>query len=115
MKKTKVFVLFAMVTVLTALSCSNKQKAQYVGNWVLTDISLDGKHWDKTLMPDEEMTITINAEGTALQCIGEMSEETRWHIDDQGHIVMGEQLASIDDEGYLVADHNGTIVRLSKK
>ena len=115
MKQSIAFAVLALTTVVGAISCTNKQKTQYIGQWILSDISLDGKHWDKSLMPDEEMTITISPEGTALQCMGEKKEEVRWNIDDNGNIVMGEQMASIDDEGYLVADHNGTIVRLAKK
>lgn len=115
MKNSLLMVICAALVCVFAASCSNKQKSQYVGDWTLSDISLDGKHWDKSLMPEDNMTIAINGDGTLNMSIGDVREDARWYIDDNGNIVMGEQIASIDDEGYLVADHNGTIVRMAKK
>ena len=108
-------VVCAALVCVGAVSCSNKQKAQYVGKWTLADISLDGKHWDNSLVPDYETILTINADGTLEYCSGDFREDSRWHIDEKGNIVMAEQIASIDEEGYLVADHNGTICRMKKK
>ena len=108
------FVCAALLSLL-AISCSGKKQTQYVGEWVLAGISLDGKHWDEGLVPDDGMTITINANGTLVMCVGDFSEQARWYVDDKGDIVMSEQHASIDDEGYLVADHDGMIVRMTKR
>ena len=86
-----------------------------MGEWRLVDVSVDGKHWDKSLLPDEDMTITINNDGTLLQRMGDFREEGSWHVDKEGAIVMEDQSAAIDDEGYLVAEQNGLISRLAKK
>ena len=113
MKHLRLIASLAIIALIATTSCSNKQ-TQYVGTWTLSGISLDGENWDETIMPEEEMTITINNNGTLLMNMGEYSEEDQWTIDKDGNIVMGEQIAKIDDDGYLVADHNGTIVRMKR-
>lgn len=115
MKHSLRLTILAALVCFAAVSCSNKHKAQYVGEWYATDISMDGEHWDKSLLPEDEMSITINANGTLLQKMGNFEEEEHWRIDKDGSIVLGEQRATVDDNGYMVADHDGMIVRLKKK
>ena len=103
MKHLRLFAVLAIIALIAIISCTNKQKTQYVGTW------------DETVMPEDDMTITINNDGTLLMTMGEYNEEDQWVIDKDGNIIMGEQPATIDDNGYLVADHNGTIVRMKRK
>lgn len=115
MKHLRLLAVLAIIALIAITSCTNKQKTQYVGTWILSGISLDGENWDETVMPEDDMTITINNDGTLLMTMGEYNEEDQWVIDKEGNIIMGEQPATIDDNGYLVADHNGTIVRMKRK
>ena len=47
--------------------------------------------------------------------MGDFEETANWHTDDKGDILMGEQTASLDDAGNLVAELNGMLVRFEKK
>lgn len=112
-KSLKLLILTCIT--LTIAACTDKQKSQYVGEWLMTDVADKGQTWDKSLLPNEEMTLTINADGSLFMKMGEYNEKAYWHLDTEGNIVMAEQVAEIDDEGHLIADHDGLLVRFSKK
>lgn len=81
----------------------------------MTNVSPDGKKWDSTILPDEEVTLTLGDDMTVKLKMGDFEETANWHIDDKGNVIMGEQSASLDDAGNLVAELNGMLVRLEKK
>lgn len=81
----------------------------------MTNVSPDGKKWDSTILPDEEVTLTLEDDMTVKLKMGDFEESANWHIDDKGNVIMGEQSASLDDAGNLVAELNGMLVRLEKK
>ena len=81
----------------------------------MTNVSPDGKKWDSTILPDEEVTLTLEDDMTVKLKMGDFEETANWHIDDKGNVIMGEQSASLDDAGNLVAELNGMLVRLEKK
>ena len=113
---SKRLLLVATAAVLTmALACTNKQKEKYIGTWHLCDISVDGQLWDDSTLPDDEMTLAVNGDGSVVLNIGEYNEKDFWHVDDQGRLVMAEQTAIIDENGYLIAEHNGTLIRLARR
>lgn len=113
MKHLSIICLIVLVAVTSA--CNKTQKTQYVGEWKVTNISPDGKKWDSTILPDEEMTLTIDKNKTVKLKMGDFEETANWHTDDKGDILMGEQTASLDDAGNLVAELNGMLVRFEKK
>ena len=108
-------IICLIVLVATTIACNKTQKTQYVGEWKVTNVSPDGKKWDSTILPDEEVTLTLEDDMTVKLKMGDFEETANWHIDDNGNVIMGEQSASLDDAGNLVAELNGMLVRLEKK
>lgn len=112
MKHLNIVCLIVLVTATVA--CTKTNKTQYVGVWKATNVSLDGKTWDKTVLPEEEMTLTIAKDNTMTMKMGDYEETANWSVNKKGEIVMAEQTATLDDAGNLVAEHNGMTVRFER-
>lgn len=83
-----------------------EEGAAFVGTWQAVIMEMDGEAFSVADL-GAEMSLTLNADGTAESFDGESTLTDTWRVEN-GAVVMTDMLLTLDAEGQLVAEMDGT-------